>query len=699
MRRFSRMSLLAGVVGATTMMPVGGYLFGQGDNQPVATPLVTVPQTPSEQISAALLLLKLSRADLAKAQVEAVVSANLDSAGLIALRDEFGTGVFLRLARNKDLDPAGSQLLDQITAAARSQSTADGYLDELLAGMDGNREDAAAAVREIRRLGPDAVVALSSRAGGDAAAEFRIERVLALLGDRATAPLADVVLVSSNPAERFLALRVLARTADVAQVPALVAVAGNPKEPDEFRSEALDGLKRLSAAGFTFDAAGSLKRVAREVLSGQERIPRDNDNAPLVYGVDPTAPAIGQTLQRLDLNEQQARHALALRYLEAAVRIDADDREALQMSYVLRLQSAGAAAAQTELLRRGPAAAEEILQLAMDLGQHSAATAALETIGLSGRRDAFAGMSPAATALNSPNPMVQFAAARAAVLVEPTHTFPNSPRVVQILMNRLAGEPERKVVVVDPNGRRGGDIGGRLRQIGFTPILAESGREGFRTAASRGDVVLAVVHANSIDWELTPTLANFAADSRTAAIPVAVVASTQARESLTWVRQQYPNLMYVPVLADSAGYREALKPAFAQIDQTPLPTAPDTRREAASLLRRIAEHRLTDLFGIAEASDALAQAAFDSDDALAVDAVTTLAYIPSPAIQGTMVDLIVGAPSLEVRQTAARSLVRHLSRYGSALDDAGVVRLAKADLAGDPILTRLVAASRGLLGR
>lgn len=694
MQRVGRIGLIFGSLCLATST-VTSAVWAQ-DNAADENPLVVQPQTPSQRIGAALLLLKLTRPDLAKEQIDLVLAEDLPAEELIKIRDAYGTGTFLRLARNRDLMPSGGKLLDSISKAAREAVSGDGYLDELLEGFNGNRDDSAAALREIKRLGPDGVIALVERAGNGVPSDLRLERVLSLLGQRAVGPLVDVVFESERDDERELAIRVLDRTATVDQIPALVAVAANKNEPLILREKAKHGLERLVATSYLFDGAQTLWRAAQAVLGGQAAITRDNDEDVLLYGVESDTVGLAETLTRLDVSESVARKRIALRYLDAAIAIDPDDKTALRMAYVIQLETSDDMAAEQELFRRGPAAADSVLDLALDLRIVRPAVAALKVIATGGRPDAFSDPSAAARALDAPSPTVQFAAAEAAVKVEPFRPFPNSSRVTEIFNTRLAGDSSPKVVVVDPNIERGGDIGGRLRQLGLTPILAESGREGFRQASSRSDIVLAVVHANATNWELTPTVDNFYADARTASIPVAVVASTQSRGALNWVRSTHPGLMYVPVQSDTDGFRRALKPALAQIEDVDAPNDPQTRKQAAAMLRTICERRLTDIFPITDL-DPLLKATFDADAQIAIDSIAALGFLPSKDSQTSLAEMVLSESRPNVRLAASNSLVRSLAHVGSVLSASLRQELLRLDVSDEPDLARNVSAIAGLL--
>ena len=107
----------------------------------------------------------------------------------------------------------------------------------------------------------------------------------------------------------------------------------------------------------------------------------------------------------------------------------------------------------------------------------------------------------------------------------PTRPFAGSSRVVPILARFVTDQSPPRAVVIDGNPTRGSQLAGFLKALGYDPILASTGDEGFRAAAETADVELILIDHHLIQgaWRLTDTLANLRADARTAGIPIYVV--------------------------------------------------------------------------------------------------------------------------------------------------------------------------------
>src|SRR5690606_40506589 len=87
-------------------------------------------------------------------------------------------------------------------------------------------------------------------------------------------------------------------------------------------------------------------------------------------------------------------------------------------------------------------------------------------------------------------------------------------------------------VVVDPNRIRALETAGLFTELGFPASMVPTGMEGFRIAAAHGNIELAVLHPNVVRWELSQTIANLRADSRTASIPVVIYGPAEIHDEL-----------------------------------------------------------------------------------------------------------------------------------------------------------------------
>ena len=208
-----------------------------------------------------------------------------------------------------------------------------------------------------------------------------------------------------------------------------------------------------------------------------------------------------------------------------------------------------------------------------------------------------------------------------------------------------------------------------LGEMGYDSHTVPTGAAGFEEASARGDMELAVLHLNTIRWDLSPTIANFRADSRTRNLPIAIYGPHGFRGSVEHLLAHDPLLTYVEESVLSSGLSRQLRPFLAQIDPPALSSEQQSNqsKQAAKWLRKIAEGR-TNVYDLGPAEAALAQAAPRTD--LGDDAWIALAAIPTAAAQSQLAEASIN-PSFDapVRATAANLAAEHIRRHQSLLSD------------------------------
>ena len=663
------------------------------------SPLVRQPTTPSERFRSTLLLLKLSRPDLAKEQIAKLLSEDVTDEQLLEIRSEYGSAMFLRLANSEALRPESTQLLDRVTAAAAGRRADPAYVDELLSEYDVSPEARRAAARELDRMVPNVVPTLLQRADADAGEVPKVQAILNAVGPRGAAAEAAVAMLSPRDGERLLALRALERTAGPREVAALAAIAADDAAAANERAAANTALERLGNVAASFDAGATLRTEAKDLLDGRAAMPVDDGGNAVFFELSDDG-----TVRRSERSEADARLRLAMRYLRRAVVIDGDDRPSADLLTVLRMNERGddAAVAYRQMLRVGGDTTRRAATTAMELDLDRAAATAIRGLSLVGDRNRLTGgpeASPIIRALDSPSPEVAFAAAEAVVALRPTTPFMNSQRVPEILVRELNSESNPKVVIIDPNQRRAGDIGGRFAGLGLTPVIAENETDGFETIARRGDVAMVAVNAAAQGPTLASLLANLAADARTASIPVALYAETGVREQYEGDAARYPNVTYVPTLADTATLQTMLQRQLTEsLQPVAVPDAaqPSRRVRAAELLRALAVADVSDVFPLTNIAGDLRAAAFDPSEAVALEATTTLGFVAAPEVQASLVDLVTSANG-RVREVAMAALLRNIRDFGRSLSGESAAKLSDAEMDGSTSLLNDRAAALGLL--
>ncbi len=356
-------------------------------------------------------------------------------------------------------------------------------------------------------------------------------------------------------------------------------------------------------------------------------------------------------------------------------------------------------------LSSGPDLCESALQLSLEHNNPGAAIGCLKALGRTAQRSHLlprdGRRSALITALDHPNERVQFAAASAILQIDPNEPFSSGHRVVEILTQALSGDAAPQSVVIDPNTQRANDTARILQQLGYESRIATTGRDGFRVAAERTRIDLAVLHLNTIRWDLTQTVANFRADARTASVPLAFVGPDECEASVHRLVERTPASTYVVMGGDATNWAGQLDPLLGSTCTPPLTPQQRLNRGAAAAywLRDIAERSRTNVFPLGSAEDELSRAINDPE--LAEDALVAMTAIPFPSVQRRMLEVIAnGVVEERTRETAARQLVEHARRFGTLLTEAEREQLANAaSQATSPGLQTALSAAAGTMAR
>ena len=243
-------------------------------------------------------------------------------------------------------------------------------------------------------------------------------------------------------------------------------------------------------------------------------------------------------------------------------------------------------------------------------------------------------------------------------------------------------------------------MAGRFNQLGFEVIPTFSGKEGFKVATSRSNVMLVAVHVNVARFPLSQTIANLRADARSAAIPIIVYGPESVRAEVQGALTRYPVMEY---LDDSVTTVPRVQAEVGPFLNRALALAPTPEQhsqrvaDAVGWLAYIASGNRTDVFDLQNAQSALIR--LSTDRALYADAMTALQALPTPAVQRNFEQIAVSElldPA--VRLAAVHHLAAHIQRRGLLLSSAEVAEVESAwKTAKSPEMTTALAAVIGSL--
>ncbi len=653
-----------------------------------ASPLVKEPTTADEYMNAVLFTMKIARPEAAKKYIEGLLALDPDDDTLIGFRTQHGTNTFLQLARFPELNPPATELLERLNAASTRQANDPVFLDKVLKNLSGSPREADLAIRDLQHLGAPAASRLVQAAADPASGVDREQAFIALtrMGQPAMAPLIGY-LFHGDEAQQLLAVDAFGWVATKSDAPFLYAPAFSAESEPGLRDTARRALSRLiykdpNLVGRLegFGAAAQLRSVAEKLLKGETVIEPEEDGLVPVWVRDETSASL--------VERRVSPHSAAIFRAEMFARqsLDLTSTDPRAQSVLLNtlltrdIEAAGwdqpipsgpGSALEVAILA-GSSACLEALALANEMGNIAAAESLVRALAQNGSASLLrsGGRRGAVhAALDHPSQRVQFAAAETILQWDPQQPFPGSHRVVEILARALQADARANGVVIDPNNTRGSTMAGFLIEMGYDAQILPTGAAGFEAAATQGDMELAVLHLNTIRWDLSPTIANFRADSRTKSLPIAIYGPHGFRHTVEHLLARDPLITYVEESVRSIELTRQLSPFLAQIEPPTLSPAQQSNqsKQAAKWLRQIAESR-THVYDLAPAESSLVQALPQTD--LGDDVLIALSAIPNAGVQTRLAEAAINtnypAPK---RALAATLTAAHIRRHQSTLSE------------------------------
>ncbi|MBS0261095.1 MAG: hypothetical protein JSS02_04000 [Planctomycetes bacterium] len=667
---------------------------------PSQTPLAVDPKTADELFEATHLMVDLGRLDLAEIYFGRLQGAGLDDATLIALRDKYGAEAFLKLARIEKLNPGAQKLLDACNAAAIRQASDPERLKSLLTDLGTEGELHAKAEAELVSLGAQIIPLLlvSLNDPGYADKYDAIEEAILLMRERAIPPLVAALAAPQDKLDfRGRVISILGLLEAKPAIPFLISPAQSATEAPDVKQAARAALGRiLNVSPETVDrivTEGAVTRLLETVRQHfRQQHPWSVDAAGKVtlwlwsnklgtVSARLLSPAEASEIEGLRLAREALALAPALRstqvlYLASALAHD------IRRTGFDRPLPTGPGTAHDAALTAGADVTLDVISEAVQAERTAVVVEALRIfsqVGTLAQLQLGSGQkSVVVAALDNPDPRVQFAAAVAILQVDPTAPFRGAARVVEVLKRALASDGRAHAIVGEVSVDRGAMIGGILRELGYEPLVYNSGREAFAAAASRNDVELVILHPNITRWALSETLANFRADSRTAGVPIVIHGPADLTRRMERKSLNYRLVSFSAASESSSDFDRQLTPLLRKVKAVSM-TAQERRAQrvaAAAWLAHIARGRRTKIFDIRGVEPELA--AVLQDEELARNSLDCLGEIASPTSQQRLAGLAldIEAP-VDLRIQASEKLAFHIQRFGLMLKKNDIDSLHK----------------------
>ncbi len=652
------------------------------------SPLVKEPTTPDEYMEAVLFTLKIASPEVTKKYIDGLLALEPDDATLIKFRSKHGSAAFLQMARIEELNPSATDLLERMNAASTRQANDPVFIDGLLKDLSGSPREADLAMRDLQHLGPPAVVRLV-QAGADLNSGVdRDQAFIALtrMGEPAIAPLI-AFLNHGDEAQKLLATEAFGWVASKHDAPYLYALAYSEANEPGLRDAAKQSMSRMiyKEAKFAgrlsgFGTAAELRTLAERLYKGELQLESEEDGTIPIWILDKDSASY--------VEKRVSSHSAAMfraeQFARQSLELSPTDTRAQSVLLNVILTRDIEAAGWEQPIPTGPGSAHEVavlagstacleaLAIANELSNDAAAESLIRALASNGSVSLMRSGGRRAgvvAALDHGSQRVQFAAAETILQWDPQTPFPGANRVVEILAKALQSDSRANGVVVDPNHDRASAMATFLAEMGYEAQIVRTGADGFEAAASQGDVEVAIMHLNTIRWDLSPTIANFRADSRTRNLPIAIYGPSGYRGAVEHLLINDPRLTYVEESVVSSGLSRQLKPFLAQVTPPALTEAQlsSQSERAVKWLRRIAEAR-TNVYELTPAEEPLKLAI--SRPEVGLDAVIALAAVPTATAQNHLVEAAVN-PTYDapLRAQAANQAAAHIRRHQSQLSD------------------------------
>jgi HEAT repeat protein len=636
------------------------------------------PRTPSELWNAIDYLMRTDQSPKALPYLDRFLAANPDDATLIAIRDRFGSGSFLRLADHPATARYAKPLIDRLNVAARRHATRPDRLERFVAALAGSPDEQDYAVARLQEAGAEAVpFVIKAIEKGEPGSESR-DKIVRNMGrlDSSAVPALVAVLDSPDPALAADAATAMGQIGDPRAVPFLTFPAASSETPPALREAARRAIARLT--GRPHGAEGKTpSRVLTDAAWRYHRHQVEFPGDPVIlwsWDRDRKVP-VPTTMPRADVEE-----ALGKRLASEALRLQPDNTDARLALLSLTLERAVGrvgladlatkdAAAFDAARKAGPEIVAQVLRRAIADNKSELAAASATVLGAItdvGRLSADNRPHPLVEALSAPGRRVQFAAARALVNLNATRPYPGSSALVPTLARFASSQSVPRAVVIDGNPLRGSQLAGFLSQLGYETTMERTGSEGFRVAAQTADVEIVLVShvLHQGPWDLIDTLTNLEHDARTARLPVFVYGPYALQMNRLRLLESFPGVKYVVQPLDAATLEHFLGGRPTKLSDA---ERAGYAKEAAALLAKLtAQPNSPYASDLNESEPALTFALSQPPTALSASAA--LGDVPLPDAQRSLGDIILD-PSLppELRRNSAERLTHSIRRFGALL--------------------------------
>jgi hypothetical protein len=685
--------------GLSALVVVVGISIGPLDQPVKAQPpgpelFAKEPQTPMELWSAVDYLVRTNQVKKAVPYLERFMKSSPDDATLIAIRNRYGLGSILKLFDDPATRPHAKPLADALAAASRRFAIQPDRIARFIAELTETPTEQAYAVRHLREAGPYAIPPLVEALGRPGLSAHDRDLLIQNIGqlEPSVIPALAAALDSPDPPVASAAATALGLISDKQAVPFLTFPAASPATPDPVRTAAQTAIGTLTGRPFAAQSRTPVQTLSDAAWRYHRHQVEFSEDPVVVWSWDNGKKApVPREVARTD-----AEAFYGLRFARQALGLDPHHHNAQVVQTSIALEKAVERVGYENFPAKDPAALEgakragasvlsDVLKTAIADGKSDLAAAAATALGQITDKAALASTGrphPLVDALYAPGRRTQFAAARVLANLAPTDPFPGSSRVVPTLARFVVHQAMPRAVIIDGNPNRGGQFAGFLSNLGYDSEVELTGTQGFVVAAETADVELILVayDLHGDRWNLTDTLTNLKADSRTAGIPVFVYGPLDLPVMRPNLVRNYPGLRFLVQPGGPALLQQQIRglpPSLSSAERA------GYAREAAALLARIATQPKGPLAADLPAVEPALSAALNNPET-GMAAALALGATPEPNAQRSLADVAFDpAQPPALRNQAAIQLSRSIQRFGPLVSAGQEARLGRA-LAEEP---------------
>ncbi len=523
------------------------------------------PTTPEQLLKAAQVTLNIGHPEETKKYLAAFIAARPDDAAVAELGRKIGPQFFLRLSREKDVQPEGGEAAALVLSAMNNVARDPAQIARLIANLENSDPAQRALTRSSLAEGQtDAALALIAALADANQASVHRQVQITLLEMKLDSEGPLVGSLDSGD-EKLLAkvIETLGAMESRKATPKLVRLSIDATAPESVRSAAAAALVRTRGSSpkpaeaerflqKMFEDQLAQARVLRPALDEPEKVWQWDAaaNAPIARDLPPGDAALVQARQiagelaRLVPNDDYYQRLNLMTTLEADKVLTGFGRPLPQGDGTAAAMAAAA----------GPAAVSGVLAEALKRDRVASAIAAAQMLGALGDSRVLVADSatetPLALALRHSDRRLRITAALAIARIAPRESFTGASRVTETLAHFAGTGGGRRVLIGHPRGQAGQTLVGYMNEMGYEAEVAATGRAVQQQIVESADYEFLLL-SDTLDAPGLQELVQWLrSDYRTARLPVGVMARG---ENLDLLREDLEDdqLTYVfPAIAD-----------------------------------------------------------------------------------------------------------------------------------------------------